>query len=156
MFASMAMSMGRVQETPLAATVLATGQQCLPAAEGWHATWISSSEGLREMMSRTRSNRIGSESDNLPAVDFKRFGVLVVEMGQRPSAGYRFDTRGVTAQAVDGIATLQITHIKPAPDAMTAQVMTSPWVLIQLPLEEFIEIHVVDQAGVRLDQTELR
>lgn len=153
--ASAAMSMGRVREAPLAATVLAAGRQCLPASDGWRATWISSPQALRAMMDRTRSHRLGSESDSFPVVDFDRFRVLMVEMGTRPTAGYQFDTRGVTAKVTEEIATVQITHVQPASGAMTAQVVTSPWVLIQIPLENFSEIRVVDQSDTLLVQTSL-
>lgn len=148
--ASVAMPMGQVRETPLAVMVLAAGRQCQPPPEGWRATWISSFEGLREMSDRCRSHLIGSGSSSLPDVDFTHFGVLAVEMGQRPSAGYGFDTQHVTAQAAGGIATVSLTHFKPSPGAMTAQVITSPWILIQLPLADFHEIRVVDQAGAAL------
>lgn len=147
---SPAMSMGQARETPLAATVLAAGRQCQPPPEGWRATWVSSFEGLRELSDRCRSHLMGAGSSSLPEVDFARFGVLAVEMGRRPSAGYGFDTDQVTAQAAGGTATVSITHFKPSPGAMTAQVITSPWILIQLPLADFHEIRVVDQAGTAL------
>jgi hypothetical protein len=88
-------------------------------------------------------------------VDFDRFCVLAVEMGRKPSAGYEFDTQNISAQAVGDIATITLPHVQPPPGAITAQVMTAPWILIKLPAEGFHAIRVVDQSSALLTQIEL-
>jgi len=154
-FAGVAFAGGRIREVPVDASVLARGQQCDPAPEGWRATWIASSEALGGIMKRCGSNRVGDGGGHLPAVDFGRFGVLAVEMGRRSSAGYGFKTDAVTAGRSKDTVAVTLTHVQPAPGAMTAQVMTSPWILIRLPLSDFQQIRVVDPDGVLLVQTEL-
>jgi hypothetical protein len=144
---------GQLREVPIDAKALAAGRQCEPAPNDWRATWIASSDALGEMMKRCRSHLVGAPSENLPAVDFDRFGVLAVEMGRCPSAGYGFKTDEMTAKKTGKTVTITLPHVQPPPGAMTAQVMTSPWVLIQLPLENFSEIRVVDPAGALLVQT---
>lgn len=153
--AAAAFAGGQTREVPIGATVLNQGQQCEPAPDGWRASWIVSFEALGEMMKRRRSHRIGAASDSLPDVDFDSFGVLAVEMGRRSSAGYGFKTDEVTAKRVGKTVTVTLPYVAPAPGAMTAQVMTSPWVLIQIPLAEFSEIRVEDQDGGLLDQIDL-
>ncbi len=83
----------------------------------------------------------------LPFVDFEQFGVLVVEMGQQRSAGYGFETREVTAYVENKTAIVRLTFHRPAPGSVTAQIMTSPWVMIRLPAGPFRSIRVEDQAA---------
>jgi hypothetical protein len=106
------------------------------------------------MMEKCRSHRIGAVSDNLPDVDFDRFCVLAVEMGRRPSSGFGFKADEVTAKRVGKTVTVTLPHARPAPGLMAAQVMTSPWILIRVPLGKFSEIKVVDQDGVLLAQAQ--
>lgn len=153
--AATAFAGGQVREVPIDATVLNQGQQCEPAPEGWRIGWIVSFEALGEMMKKCRSHRIGAASDSLPDIDFDRFGVLAVEMGRRSSAGYGFKTDEVTAKRAGKTVTVTLPYVQPAPGAMTAQVMTSPWVLIQIPMEDFGKIRVEDQDGGLLDQINL-
>jgi hypothetical protein len=146
---------GQFREIPMEVTVIAEGGQCEPTSDGWRATWIASSDALEAAMKRCRSHRIGAPSDNLPHVDFNRFGVLAVEMGRRSSAGYGFETDKMTARRTGKTVTVTLPYMQPAPDAMTAMVMTAPWILIRIPLESFNEIRVVDQAGALLDRIDL-
>lgn len=87
-----------------------------------------------------------------PAVDFSRYGVLLISMGRRPTAGYGLN---VTAEAarLQG-DTLQVTVVwqEPAADSVQAQMLTEPCLLLQLPAVPFQRIQVLDQAGqVRVD-----
>ena len=99
MAACMATPGGQARQTVLSTDVLVTGTQCRQAPESWTASWITSADGLRRMMSRCSTDRIGFASREVPSVDFDRFGVLAVEMGRQSSAGYGFDIGKVTAVA---------------------------------------------------------
>lgn len=99
------------------------------------------------MVSACSSHRIGAPSSTAPDVDFSRFGVLAVQMGQRPTAGYGFDVDGIRARASGRKATVELAHHGPAEGRMTAQVLTSPWILIQMPLGGYATIRVVDPEG---------
>ena len=136
---------GNSPPTILPVEVLTTGQQCPPAPESWTATWIASPDQLRKMISRCHVNRFGFSSKALPVVDFDRFGVLVVEMGQQRSAGYGFDTADVTASMENVTATVRLVCRRPAPGSLTAQMLTNPWIMIRLPAGPFRNIRVVDQ-----------
>lgn len=135
---------GQATEKELTVTVLRSGRQCFPAPEEWKAAWISSTQALRDMMSRCLANRIGASSDAIPDVDFSRFGVIAVEMGEKPSSGYGFIEEGVVAHEKGRIVTVVLNHYSPAPGTATAQVMTNPWLLIQIPLGDYDGIRVED------------
>lgn len=145
----------RSLESTLTVKVLFVGRQCQPASTGWRAAWISSPEDLDRLVTRCRGTRIGILPAEVPVVDFDGFGVLAVEMGQQRSAGYGFDTEGVTAAIENKTATVTLPYRTPAPGAFTAQVMTSPWILLQLPLDAYDEIRVVDQDARLLTQIQL-
>lgn len=142
--ACVAISGGQASKTELAATALKTGRQCLPAPDTWTASWIASQDQLRLFISRCHANRMGTVSTAVPVVDFTQSGVLALEMGQQRSAGYGFDTESVTASLENRTATVTVAHRRPAPGTVTAQVITSPWILIRLPTGAFREIRVVD------------
>lgn len=129
----------------LSATVLTGGQQCLPAPDAWTATWIESQEALQRFMSRCHAQRWGGPPMTLPDVDFNQHRILALEMGQQPSAGYGFDANGVVAMKQGRSAIVRIAWHRPPPGVMTAQVLTSPWMLIRLPAGPVDSIRVVDQ-----------
>jgi hypothetical protein len=145
---------GQASEKTLPAAVLKAGQQCLPAPETWTATWITSPDRLRNFIARCRSNRIGGAVSTVPMADFGRFGILALEMGRRPSAGYGFDTDNVTAVLEDRRLTVTVAVYQPAPGAVTAQVMTAPWMLIQLPADRFHTLRVIDENARQLAEIE--
>jgi hypothetical protein len=66
-----------------------------------------------------------------PPVDFSREMVVGVFMGTRPNAG--FSIRIVTSMEVKGVLVVRYTETIPARDAITAQVLTSPYHLVAIP-----------------------
>ena len=146
---------GHSPKTALPVEVLKIGRQCLPAPKSWTATWIASPDQLRGMISRCHANRFGSLSKAMPSVDFARFGVLFVEMGQQRSAGYGFDTKGVSASVDNQTAIVKLECRRPPPGAITAQMLTSPWIMIRLPAGSYGNIRVVDQNSRFLARIEL-
>jgi hypothetical protein len=135
------------QGSEIPALVMQTGQQCRPAPDGWRATWIATSEALGAMRARCRSNFIPVEPADDSKLDFDRFAVLAVEMGQQTTAGYGFDSDGVTARLQDRVLTICLAYHRPDPGAVTAQVLTSPWIWVRLPVGNYEGIRVVDPDG---------
>ncbi|SHH22685.1 PrcB C-terminal [Hydrocarboniphaga daqingensis] len=71
---------------------------------------------------------------------------VVVDLGQRSTAGHGL---AVSRQGGlrDGVLLLKATTFAPRPDAMSAQVITSPCALVRLPAVEFKSLRLVDQTG---------
>jgi hypothetical protein len=78
-------------------------------------------------MSRALSHRIGGTSHKIPSIDFSRYGVLAVEMGEQRTTGYGFDTKAVSAYMTGDTAVIKLVWHRPDPGVQTAQMMTSPW-----------------------------
>jgi hypothetical protein len=66
-----------------------------------------------------------------PAVDFSRQMVIGVFMGSRPTAGFSIDI--VSTIQANGVLTVRYREVIPSRDAITAQVITSPFDLVTVP-----------------------
>jgi PrcB C-terminal len=91
-----------------------------------------------------------------PAPDFEREAVLLVSMGQQPSAGYAVELARPVALVKGEVAGLQVALRRPAPGAMTAQVVTAPCLVVKLPREGLAEVKVADADGKVLGAVKLR
>jgi protease stability complex PrcB-like protein len=79
-----------------------------------------------------------------PEVDFSRSAVVGVFLGTRPTAGYGVTITSIGAKA--GVATVEYLERRPTPGRMTAQVITSPFILVTVPREiEKIEFRRVEK-----------
>jgi hypothetical protein len=66
-----------------------------------------------------------------PPVDFSREMVVGVFLGSRPTAGYSVDV--LSAADMDGTMTVRYRVAQPARDAITAQIITSPYYIGAVP-----------------------
>jgi hypothetical protein len=66
-----------------------------------------------------------------PAVDFSKEMVLAVFLGSRPTAGYGVEIVGT--KEANGALTVQYRQTRPPPGAITAQVITMPYVMVAVP-----------------------
>jgi hypothetical protein len=67
----------------------------------------------------------------VPPVDFGREMVIAVFMGSRPTAGYSVEVTSVEER--DGKTLVSYRELAPARDAMTAQILTSPYHIVAVP-----------------------
>ena len=68
-----------------------------------------------------------------PVVDFSQSIVAAVFLGSRPTAGYRVEITAVTLR--DGTVMVDYVEHGPPPDALVAQVVTSPFCFVSIPRE---------------------
>jgi hypothetical protein len=73
-----------------------------------------------------------------PPVDFNKEMVAGVFMGSRPHGG--FSTTIVTSMEVKGVLVVRYTETIPPRDAVTAQVLTSPYHLVAIPRAAVTEV----------------
>jgi hypothetical protein len=67
----------------------------------------------------------------LPAVDFSKHTVVAVFLGSRSSAGFAVDVIGLSQ--VPGGVVVQWAERRPGRDQVSAQVLTSPAVIVTIP-----------------------
>jgi len=94
------------------------------------SAWIDR-RGIRELRSGAASLR----------------GVLVLEMGQRPTAGYRLEPIAGRSRIEQGTLTMALRWVAPDPNDQVTQVIISPCVVIAPPKGEYSEVEVVDRRG---------
>jgi hypothetical protein len=111
------------------------------------ATWIDTMDDLRAIRERLYKSSLSDARERMPAIDFSQQGVLLVEMGQRPTGGYRLDLDRGPAIVSDGKAAVTLSWIEPSPGAILPQFLTSPWILIALYRGDYSLIDVLDQDG---------
>ena len=111
--------------------------------------WIASPSDWRSWYGRIMSLRMNPPP--APVVDFSREGVLLIAMGQRPSAGYGLSLEGETTVR-DGVLAVRVDWREPQPGYRQAQVVTSPCLLLKVPAAAFTRIQVLDREDrVRLE-----
>jgi hypothetical protein len=66
----------------------------------------------------------------VPAIDFRRESVVGIFAGTRPTAGYRVDVVAVLSSA-RGTTVVRYREVGPAPGAISAQVLTFPFVIFR-------------------------
>jgi hypothetical protein len=145
---------GTDREVPVEVVVAAS--QCGGDGEGVTVRRLASDQELR---GEARADEIrGSARQQLegPAPDFERDAVLLVSMGQQRSAGYAVELARPVALVKDEVAGLQVNLRRPAPGAMTAQVLTSPCLVVKLPREGLAEVRVADGDGKILGAVDLK
>ena len=64
----------------------------------------------------------------VPDVDFTRSTVLAVFLGTRPTAGYSVEITGIATSDAELVVSWR--ERAPAPDALTAQMLTSPFAIV--------------------------
>ncbi len=124
---------------------LYAGSQCnYGGAAG--GSWVANQQQLESVYQVLQKGKFGGSTYTLPNINFKNAGVLLVNMGQKHTGGYGV-TLLHTAVTINGtIATIQVRWLEPAPGGIQTQVLTSPCVLIKLPLNAYRQINVIDQA----------
>lgn len=96
----------------------------------------SNIDSPRQAVARTQGEwdalwRAHDYDQPVPAVDFSRETVVAVFMGSRPSAGYTIAI--VSAVQRGGALVVSYKESSPSRDAMTAQVLTSPFHIAAVP-----------------------
>jgi len=123
-----ACSMPPVQELPVPFTTIAMGEQ-----SGIHRP--------KNVVVRTEAEwtrlwqaHDASPADKRPPIDFDRDMVIAVFLGQRPTAGYRVRIMDVR-QSPDELQ-VHVRERKPDSQAVLAQVLSYPFVMIRLPRKD--------------------
>ncbi len=137
------------------AEVVYRGVQCNGPAKGPSAEWVLDSGQLSFIYSRLHSHIISPNVIRPPEVDFSEFVLLLIEMGRMPSAGYGVDLADETVSIDNGTAELNIFWREPDPEYLHAQVITSPCIIVMLPIGGYTSARVLDQNGTTLIKLEI-
>jgi len=126
-------------ETPVEVRELARSAQCGTPSEKSVVTVLADVGDLRKWQEQRGIQLV--DNDAAPAGPY-----AVVEIGQRPSGGYGLAISRKASIRRD-LVVLKGTFITPAADSVSAQVVTSPCVLVGLPSGFNRGVVVFNQAG---------
>jgi hypothetical protein len=104
-------------------------------------------DDLRAIRERLDKSSLSDARERIPTLDFSQQGVLLVEMGKKPTGGYRLDLDKRPAIVSDGKVAVTLSWIEPSPGVLLPQFLTSPWILIALYRGDYSLINVLDQNG---------
>ena len=96
----------------------------------------SNIDGARQVLVRTAADwgalwKQHAGERPMPAVDFAKEAVAAVFLGTRPTGGFGVEFVGAGEKA--GAFVLQYRETKPGADAIAAQIITSPFLLVAIP-----------------------
>ncbi len=112
------------------------------------ATWIDDAGQLEASIRQIRTDTLGGKPIKLPALDFQHEVALLVEMGQQPTLGYRLELAGEdNLRILQDQAQLTLNWLHPPADALVAQALSSPCLLIKLDRGSYTSIQVLDRQG---------
>lgn len=89
----------------------------------------------------------------LPKVDFQQELVLSVSFGQQNTAGYSIELRNIStkrAKSSSPVLIVEAVLIKPPADALLAQMITHPYLLVSTPKSGYIRVELRNEKGETL------
>jgi len=126
------------------AEVLRSGVNGARTIHDSSALWISSRAVLEHVYTVLNNHQL-KNSKTLPNIDFDKYGVLFLEMGQRPTGGYSIDLTPSLSRVIDKQAVINISWNTPLEGLLLTQAVTSPFLLLKIYRADIISILVVDQ-----------
>jgi len=132
---------------PVIETLYAS-QQCGRSQTSPSVTWIDNARQLETILKRIRGTTSGGKPLSLPEPGFQHEIVLLIEMGQRPTLGYQITLTGTdNLHITRNQAHLKLNWIQPPADAMVAQMISSPCLLLKLERGNYTSVQILDKQG---------
>ena len=109
---------------------------------------ITSREELKTVLDARIGNQIPVQNLTKDLeIDFSTSWVLLVRMGQKPTAGYSLKLDPASCSISQQTAHVSLLWAEPDPGMVTAQVITSPFILLAISKGGYNSVEVVDQQG---------
>ena len=137
---------GSVPPPELSVDVLVARTQGVDSRPEASAEWVASREELEQLLVGQKASQMPAQ-DLKPAleVDFAVSRILLVRMGQKPTAGYSLKLDPESCSISQETAYISLVWIEPAPGMVAAQVITNPFILLKLSKDGYDAVKVVDQ-----------
>ena len=110
------------------------------------AAWITSRKQLDRLSADRKSRQLPAKDVNADLdVDFAAFHILMIRMGQKPTAGYSLKLDPESCSISRNTAYVGLIWSEPAPGMAAAQVITSPYILLKITKGGYDSVKIVDQ-----------
>jgi hypothetical protein len=132
------------------ATQIYSGFHCGSSSGQASVEWIADQMLLEGTFGKL-SKQFATTGTAAPKVDFSNQRVVLVYMGQRPTAGYGLRLASDKFRTYKQTAEVTLEWLKPGKGMVTAQVITNPCVVLTIPRAGYERLQIVDMGGdVRL------
>jgi hypothetical protein len=91
------------------------------------------------------NTRQGGKAIETPQIDFTKFGILLLEMGQKPSGSYTINFDPSKTEVDNDKLVLHVRWDVPAQGMAVTQSVTSPFILLKVSTSDITSIRVFDQ-----------
>ena len=129
---------------PSNAELLLKGTYGIRTDEEPAATWIKDQATLDAFIQKLNV-RQGGKSMEMPQIDFTKFGVLLLEMGQKPSGGYAINFDPSKTKTTNNQLEIHLDWGVPAQGMSVTQAVTSPFILLKAKYTNISSILVLGQ-----------
>jgi hypothetical protein len=130
----------------LSVGVLLAGTQGIDNHQEASAEWIASREELEQLLAGQKARQLPAQDQSAAFdIDFNVSRILIVHMGQKPTAGYSLKLDPDSCSISQETAYISLVLIEPAPGMVAAQVITNPYILLKLSKGDYDAVKVVDQ-----------
>ncbi|MBW1915605.1 MAG: protease complex subunit PrcB family protein [Deltaproteobacteria bacterium] len=118
-----------------------------PQAHAPSLILVNNLKGLQEVYRNFHTTSFGMATPKLPEINFSTHRGLMVCMGIKPSGGYGLLLLDDYAIIRDNAAEIMLQWIQPEKGAIVPQMLTSPWLLIQIEHGDYKEFIIKDGEG---------
>jgi len=113
------------------------------------ATWITNRTIFEETYAALHKHQVESGKE-LPDIDFDSYGILLLEMGLKPTGGYTIHFDPLLSGVVDKKSVIHVVLKNPAEGMVVTQAVTSPFLLLKVRRSDIRSVSVLDQNGQSL------
>lgn len=129
----------------LPVSVIFSGNQCLCEQNDLQVKQVNDQTELNAFIDKGTRTLLGGSKTAIPSVDFSKDAVVAIWLGKKPTAGYQLSLDNDVAELKNSHATIRINLTEPDKDAILAQTVTSPCMLLKLPKGGYDTIEVLSQ-----------
>ena len=136
-----------VSPASVALVLLSGVQRGIGESKSMEAVWISSETQWNKIIASASVDifDIMPQPAAVPDVDFTKYGVLLIRMGEKPNGGYRLTLTAEAAEIKNREARVPVLWNEPEPGFMYTQAIVYPHLVIKMEKGAFDGIAVVDQ-----------
>ena len=123
-------------------TTIHASSQCGPTVT---TQWISSQQQFETLFRASQQQMLSSAPAQPSNIDFTRYGVVLVSMGQQRTGGYVIELAQEDLVVSNDTAQIMVRWREPEPGMMVTQALTHPCVFLRVPRADYQSVRVVDQ-----------
>jgi hypothetical protein len=119
------------------------------ASKSMEAVWISNEKQWNDLLASVPSDmlEILPQTAAGPDVDFTKYGILLIRLGEKPNGGYGLTLTSDEAKIENREARIPVRLSEPEPGFFYTQAIVYPHLVIKMEKGAFDSIAVVDQRG---------